>query len=53
MTKELNDNFLPTDNVELEQNALVVNTGEQVVLFDTGIGTAKRLDQTAAGLSRI
>jgi len=41
MTKELGDNFLPTDNVQLEQNALMINTGERVVLFDTGVGTAK------------
>jgi len=41
MTKELGDNFLPTDNVQLEQNALVINTGDRVVLFDTGVGTAK------------
>src|SRR5882672_1018781 len=38
MLKELNDNFLPTDDVQLEQNALVINTGERVVLFDTGVG---------------
>src|SRR5262249_32976692 len=36
MTKELADNFLPTDDVLIEQNALVVNTGDRVVLFDTG-----------------
>src|SRR5262245_732353 len=36
MTKELTDNFLPTDDVLLEQNALVINSGERVVLFDTG-----------------
>jgi glyoxylase-like metal-dependent hydrolase (beta-lactamase superfamily II) len=41
MVKELDDNFLPTDNVQLEQNALVINTGDRVVLFDTGVGTAK------------
>jgi glyoxylase-like metal-dependent hydrolase (beta-lactamase superfamily II) len=41
MIKELTDNFLPTDTVQLEQNALVINTGERVVLFDTGVGTAK------------
>ena len=41
MLKELNDNFLPTDDVQLEQNALVINTGERVILFDTGVGTAK------------
>src|SRR5262249_22526561 len=34
MTKELDDNFLPTDDVALDQNALVINTGDRVVLFD-------------------
>jgi glyoxylase-like metal-dependent hydrolase (beta-lactamase superfamily II) len=41
MIKELSDNFLPTDTVQFEQNALVINTGERLVLFDTGVGTAK------------
>jgi glyoxylase-like metal-dependent hydrolase (beta-lactamase superfamily II) len=41
MLKELNDNYLPTDEVLMEQNALVINTGERVILFDTGVGTAK------------
>ena len=41
--KALADNFLPTDNVVLEQNALVVNTGDRVALFDTGMGTSKML----------
>src|SRR5712671_884578 len=43
MVKELTDNFLPTDNVLLEQNALVINTGDRVVLFDTGLD-AKDVD---------
>jgi glyoxylase-like metal-dependent hydrolase (beta-lactamase superfamily II) len=41
--KALSDNFLPTDNVVLEQNALVINTGDRVALFDTGMGTSKML----------
>lgn len=41
--KALADNFLPTDNVVLEQNALVINTGDRVALFDTGMGTSKML----------
>ena len=40
-TKVLEDNLLPTDNVLLEQNALVINSGDRVVLFDTGAGTGK------------
>jgi glyoxylase-like metal-dependent hydrolase (beta-lactamase superfamily II) len=41
MRQALADNFLPTESVELEQNALVVNTGERLVLFDTGMGSTK------------
>ena len=36
--KTLTENFLPTDKVRLEQNALVINTGDQLVLIDTGTG---------------
>ena len=39
IARELTDNFLPTSNAVLEQNVLVVNTGDRVVLFDTGMGT--------------
>ena len=45
MTKVLTDNFLPTDNFELEQNTLLVNTGNQLVLFDTGDGGSKMFGQ--------
>ncbi|MPZ41101.1 MAG: MBL fold metallo-hydrolase [Rhizobiales bacterium] len=41
MAKILADNFLPTDNVSMEQNALVVNTGDQLILIDTGLGAVK------------
>ena len=40
-TKALSDNYLPTDNVALEQNALVINTGDKLVLFDSGLGSEK------------
>jgi glyoxylase-like metal-dependent hydrolase (beta-lactamase superfamily II) len=39
--KTLTENYLPTGNVSLDQNALVINTGNQLVLFDTGVGAAK------------
>lgn len=39
IARELQANFLPTDNAVLEQNILVVNFGDRVVLFDTGMGT--------------
>src|SRR3954453_9933770 len=39
--RELRDNFLPLNNAVLEQNVLIVNFGDRVVLFDTGMGTDK------------
>ena len=43
MVKTLADNFLPSDAVSMEQNALVVNTGNQLVLIDTGLGAFKMM----------
>jgi glyoxylase-like metal-dependent hydrolase (beta-lactamase superfamily II) len=40
-TKILNDNYLPSDSVEMDQNVLVVNTGDRLVLIDTGDGGSK------------
>ncbi|KQT85243.1 MBL fold metallo-hydrolase [Aurantimonas sp. Leaf443] len=37
----LDEEFLPVAPMMLEQNALVLNTGDKLVLFDTGMGTAK------------
>lgn len=37
----LGANFLDKDNFQVEQNALVVNTGEKLVLIDTGMGFRK------------
>lgn len=37
--RELAANFLAS-NLTLEQNALVINTGDKLVLFDTGVGNA-------------
>ena len=39
--KMLSDNFLSPENVVLEQNSPIVNTGDKLILFDTGMGTAK------------
>lgn len=41
LEKGLTDNLLPTDNIELEENALLLNTGDKLVLFDVGVGSAK------------
>jgi len=39
--RALTDNFIPIDNVVLEQNALIVNTGDKLVLLDAGMGASK------------
>ena len=41
LRKMLSDNFLPPNAVMLEQNSPVVNFGNKLVLFDTGLGTVK------------
>jgi glyoxylase-like metal-dependent hydrolase (beta-lactamase superfamily II) len=41
ITQMLNSAFLPTDNVVLEQNIPIVNFGDRLVLFDTGMGASK------------
>ena len=48
--KQLTDNFLPLENAVLEQNSLIVNTGSHLVLFDTGMGTAKDFGPTTGKL---
>ena len=50
MDKQLRDNFLPNDNAVLEQNALVLNTGDKLVLFDTGLGTLDLFGPTTGKL---
>ena len=50
LAKALADNFLPTDKIVLEQNALILNTGSKLVLFDTGMGTAKPFGPTTGRL---
>ncbi len=46
LRKMLSDNFLPPTSVVLEQNAPIVNTGDKLVLFDTGLGSAKGFGPT-------
>ena len=42
--KMMTDHFLPTDNVVLDQNALVINTGDKLAVFETGMSSVKRSD---------
>lgn len=48
--QQLTDSFLPLDNAVLEQNVLILNTGKQTVLFDTGMGFAKDFGPTTGKL---
>jgi glyoxylase-like metal-dependent hydrolase (beta-lactamase superfamily II) len=50
MDKQLADNFLPANNAVLEQNILILNTGDKLVLFDTGMGSAKDFGPTTGKL---
>jgi glyoxylase-like metal-dependent hydrolase (beta-lactamase superfamily II) len=40
----MSDHFLPADNVVLDQNVLVINTGDKLALFETGMSSVKRND---------
>ena len=48
--KMLTDNFLPTDNVVLEQNIPIVNTGDKLVMFDSGMGVSHMFGPTTGRL---
>jgi glyoxylase-like metal-dependent hydrolase (beta-lactamase superfamily II) len=50
MDKQLTDNFLPLENAVLEQNALVINAGDRLVLFDTGMGSLSIFGPTTGKL---
>ncbi len=50
MDQQLTDNFLPLSNAVLEQNVLILNTGDRLVLFDTGMGSLKLFGPTTGKL---
>jgi len=50
MESQLRTNFLPLENAILEQNALVMNIGDRLVLFDTGMGSLKLFGPTTGKL---
>ena len=52
LTRLLTENYLATNRVVLEQNALVVNTGDKLVLFDTGMGSSTMFGPTTGKLMR-
>jgi len=41
--------FLPTDSMTLDQNLLIVNTGRNLVLFDTGCGVNRAFGKSSFG----
>lgn len=50
MDRQLTSNFLPLSNAVLEQNVLVLNTGDKMILFDTGMGSLKMFGPTTGKL---
>ncbi|MDE1567489.1 MBL fold metallo-hydrolase [Aquabacter sp. P-9] len=50
MDKQLKDNFLPLSNAVLEQNILILNTGDKLIVFDTGMGSSKLFGPTTGKL---
>ena len=50
IAKLLTDNYLSPTNVVLEQNSPIVNTGSNLVLFDTGMGAQKMFGPTTGRL---
>src|SRR6202795_3581066 len=42
--KMMTDLFLPTDKFVMDQNALVINTGDKLALFETGMASVKRTE---------
>jgi len=42
--KMMTDLFLPPDKLAMDQNALVINTGDKVALFETGMASVKRTE---------
>lgn len=50
--KMLTDNFMSSTNVILEQNIPIVNTGDKLIMFDTGVGTSKLFGPTTGRLQK-
>ena len=50
MAKRLEANFLPADNMVLQQNVTVVNTGSKIAVIDTGMGASKMFGENQGRL---
>jgi glyoxylase-like metal-dependent hydrolase (beta-lactamase superfamily II) len=49
ITRELEENHLPSDQILAEQNTLVITLGGKTILFDTGMGTLKEFQGVQFG----
>ncbi|MGL4397498.1 MAG: MBL fold metallo-hydrolase [Hyphomicrobium sp.] len=52
MGKQLEASFLQADNMVLEQNITVVNTGTKLAIIDTGMGASKMFGDTTGRLPK-
>jgi hypothetical protein len=50
--KMMTDLFLPTDKFVMDQNALVINTGDKLALFETGMASVNRHGRRALNRHR-
>ena len=50
MATRLEGNFLAADNMVLEENITVVNTGSKLAIIDTGMGASKMFGETTGRL---
>ena len=50
VSKILADNFMATEKLMVEQNVLIINTGDKIVMFDTGLGDFKFFGTTSGRL---
>jgi len=50
MMRVLTENHLPTHDVTLDQNALLINTGDKLVLIDTGLGIVRMMGEDSGRL---
>lgn len=50
VSKILSEHFIPTEKLMIEQNVLIINTGDKVVMFDTGLGDFQFFGKTSGRL---
>lgn len=50
VSKILSDHFIGTEKLMVEQNVLIINTGDKIVMFDTGLGNFQFFGTTSGRL---